>query len=64
MRSNPSRRLRLGAVTLATATALTSATVAAASPAPQVGSGSAVGALPGAASTKAPLSSWLSAHWS
>jgi serine protease AprX len=64
MRPTPSRRLRLGAVTLAAAAALTSATVAAASPAPQSGPSGAVGGLLGSAQAKAPLSPWLSATWS
>ena len=67
MRSTTSRRLRLGAATLAAATALTSATVAAAAPAagPQSGDRSgALGGLVGSSPTKAPLSAWLSAHWS
>jgi serine protease AprX len=68
MRLTTSRRLRLGAVTLAAATALTTATVAAASPAapgPQSdGLTGTVGGLLGSSQAKAPLSAWLSASWS
>ncbi|WP_028785405.1 S8 family serine peptidase [Terracoccus sp. 273MFTsu3.1] len=67
MRLTASRRLRLGAVTVAAATALTSATVAAASPAssgPQSApSGAAAGVL-GTGQARAPLSTWLAQHWS
>ena len=72
MRLSTSRRLRLGAVTLTAATALATATVASASPAasgPQSGSqagslAGTLGGLVGSAQAKAPLSTWLAAHWS
>lgn len=65
MRTTTSRRLRLGAVTVAAATALTSAAVAAsASAAPGAGPTGAVSGLFGSTEAKAPLSTWLAKHWS
>ncbi|WP_256792573.1 S8 family serine peptidase [Terrabacter sp. Ter38] len=67
MRSTATRRLRLGAATLAAATALTSATVAAASPASSGPQSAPSGAAAGLLSTgqgRAPLSRWLAQHWS
>jgi serine protease AprX len=67
MRLTASRRLRLGAVTLAAATALTSTTAAAAAPAssgPQSAPSGVAAGLLGTGQARAPLSTWLAQHWS
>ena len=67
MRLTASRRLRLGTVTLAAATALTSTTAAAAAPAssgPQSAPSGVAAGLLGTGQARAPLSTWLAQHWS